>query len=394
MDRIHSSVGADNFKDTKANRALAAALLHDVGHGAFSHAFEDVGKKLNLKMAKHELVSDAIIRDSEVTPILDELGTGFSSDVANIIGEHGTPSIYTAVVSSQFDADRLDYMRRDRMMTGSHHGAIDFEWLIENLEIGKVGYGSDDEYVGEAETFILSNKALMAAEAYVLGLFHLYPAVYFHKTTRGVEKIFSELLIEIIRTIQDGRFASTGLPRQHPIVQFAKKPDSLDCALELDDTVVWGALPLLEQANNPSISKLANRLRNRKLYKCLDIRTEILKSIGGMDSAENGEKIDRLSKRIQIHIDDLAGETRDDTPRFLQDTATRPPYKKLQESKGPINQINIKSPSGDLVDLGELSKTVFSVEPFRLHRIYTQDDDDDGVKKLRSIIETEVKNDQ
>jgi hypothetical protein len=392
MKRVERFAGSA-FKETKAKQALAAALVHDVGHGAFSHAFEDVGKKLKLKMANHELVSDRIIKESEVSEVLNELGAGFSSDVADIIGERGKPSIYSAVVSSQFDADRLDYMRRDRMMTGSQHGAIDFNWLIDNLEVGKVGYGTDEEFVGDVETFVLSNKAQMAAEAYVLGLFHLYPAVYFHKTTRGVEKIFTELLLRIFNLVGDGSVPSTGLTCGHPIVKFAKDPDGLDRALDLDDTVIWGALPLLSEAKDPSISKLAARLRYRVLYKAIDIRSEVLKTIGGMDSLEIGERIDRISKSIQSRVDEISNQERDDTPRYLQDTAKRSPYKKFDESKGPLNLINIKSSTGELVDLSKLSQAVAAIEPHRLHRVYTQEDDYAGVKELRRIIEEEVAND-
>jgi HD superfamily phosphohydrolase len=112
-------------KDQKALQALAAALLHDVGHGPFSHAFENLGERFDLKMAHHETVSDALIRDSEITPLLREMGSGFANDVADMVSGSGVRTIYSAVVSSQFDADRLDYMRRDRLMTGSQHAGID-----------------------------------------------------------------------------------------------------------------------------------------------------------------------------------------------------------------------------------------------------------------------------
>lgn len=92
---------------------------------------------------------DRLIRSGEISQVLDaQLGNGFAANVADVI-KQGPGSIYSAVVSSQFDADRLDYMRRDRLMTGTQHGAIDFDWLIANLEVGSVPYGVDEKQIGE-----------------------------------------------------------------------------------------------------------------------------------------------------------------------------------------------------------------------------------------------------
>ena len=148
-------------------------------------------------------MSDALIRYGEVADVLNELGSGFANDVADIVQKDGTKAVQHAVVSSQFDADRLDYIRRDRMMTGTQHAAIDFTWLMANLEIAPVPIGVDDTQVGTVKTFVLGPKAMYAAEAFVLGLFQLYPTVYFHKATRGAEKIFAELLIRVVTLVRD-----------------------------------------------------------------------------------------------------------------------------------------------------------------------------------------------
>src|SRR5438094_9859258 len=89
-------------KDARGDQALAAALVHDLGHGPFSHAFEKIGERFNLKMANHEAVSDRLIRDSEISKELREMGSGFANDVADMVSGNGVPTIYSAVVSSQF----------------------------------------------------------------------------------------------------------------------------------------------------------------------------------------------------------------------------------------------------------------------------------------------------
>ncbi|WP_295558192.1 HD domain-containing protein [uncultured Hyphomicrobium sp.] len=375
------------YEANAAQHALAAALVHDLGHGPFSHAFETVGKKLGLKMmANHELVSDALIRSSEVGEALKELGSGVPNDVANIIKGVGKRDIYSAVVSSQFDADRLDYMRRDRLMTGTQHAAIDFEWLLTNLEVGTVRYGVDKESLGEIDTFVLGQKAFYAAEAFVLGLFQLYPTVYFHKATRGAEKLFAEIFAKAVKLVLDGSAAKTGLPNGHPIVKFAKDPSNLDRFLDLDDAVVLGSLSLMCESSDTLLSECSRRLRDRKLYKCIDVRVKL--AAGGGDSVQQQAEVDRACEVVEGKLLEWAGAT-DGSPRILIDRASRSTYNRLSESKGPLEQINIRAPGGALVDLESVSKVVAASGTFRLFRVYYKQEDAQAKEQIEKIVEGE-----
>lgn len=368
---------------------MAAALVHDLGHGPFSHAFEKVGERLGLKLADHELVSDALIRDGEVAEILNDMGSGFASDVADIIKGEGNITVHNAVVSSQFDADRLDYMRRDRLMSGSEHAAIDFTWLINNLEIGTIPIGVDEQKTGDVNTFVLGSKAIYAAEAYVLGLFQLYPTVYFHKATRCLEKIFTELFVRIVALALDSSSNRTGLPQNHPILLFIRDPENLEAVLDLDDSVIWGALPLLANANDSVVAELASRLRDRKLFKCVDIRSRV---VHALDPASQGtpthiEKIDRCCEAIKEKLTEWTDRRDGNLPAILIDEATRSPYKR---NAGLLGRINIRTDGGELVDLKEQSQVVASLKDFKLLRAYHDHGDDGSLELINSTILREV----
>jgi HD superfamily phosphohydrolase len=382
-------------KDQKAFQALAAALLHDVGHGPFSHAFEAIGERFNLKMAHHETVSDALIRDSEITPLLcNEMGSGFANDVADMVRGSGVRTIYSAVVSSQFDADRLDYMRRDRLMTGSQHAGIDFEWLVQNLEVAGVEHSVGETRLEPVQTFVLGRKAIFAAEAYVLGLFQLYPTVYLHKATRGAEKIYVELLARTFSLVQKGLIEKTGLPATHPLVKFAKSPENIECALALDDTVIWGALSLMGEAEDVCISKLAGRLRDRKLYKCIDVRTKIArdKSDGDATSEQADKVCENIKAEITKCLDGWSEKEPDAPPRILIDEAERSPYKEMSEDpKAPLNQVNIRTEGDRLVDLSKRSQIVAKLGTYKSFRVYHAEDDEDTKSKLIDIMDAEIR---
>ena len=396
---IQRFIGADGrrqYREHQAEVALAAALVHDVGHGMFSHAFEEVGEKLKLPMAEHETVSRELIRDSEIKHELRELGSGFADDVAKVIDSKKPGSLYDTVVSSQFDADRLDYMQRDRLMTGIQSSGIDATWLMANLEIASVALNADGETSGSIETLVLGPKAFHAAENYVLSLFQLYPNVYFHKTTRAAEKLFASLLTHLITLIRDGSIAKTGLPENHPIARFAREPEKLSNALALDDTVFWGALPLMLDATDEKVAKCAKVFRERMLPKCLDIRIFVDNAIPlkpGMspdDHAKRKAQIRLACKDISKKIESLPATSAPGVPRILLDETRRTPYKKFEDSKGLLNQILIRQGDRNILDMADISPVVASAETFEVCRVYTFTGDTDANTEVENIMRTSI----
>jgi len=268
----------NDFDDSRAEVALIAALLHDLGHGPFSHTFESVQKSRGVSK-RHEKWTADLIRNpnGEIQPLLEGFREGFTELVAGLLEAESPLDIYHAVVSSSFDADRLDYLQRDRLMTGSGAGAIDFDWLVDNLRVADVSLEApyeDEEDDLKVPTFCLTMKALPAAEQFLLARHTLHEQVYYHKTTRCAEKMIGKLLHRIaeIAKADINIDIETGLTSNHPLIQFFKgNCDDANTYLNLDDTVILGSLPLMSHANDKVIQDISKRIQERRLYKTLDV---------------------------------------------------------------------------------------------------------------------------
>ena len=274
-------------------------------------------------------------------------------------------------------------------MTGTQQSAIDFAWLLANLEIAEVPTGVDDRVTGTVPTFVIGPKAIQAAESYVLGLFQLYQSVYFHKTTRGAEKLFEELMVRVLSLILDGSARSVGLPAKHPLVRFAKSMGDLEIMLLLDDSLVWGALSLLEDSKDEIVASLSRRLRDRKLYKCFDVRAAVAHRINPQNerSEELIVEVDRKCESIQEALINLQGEANsDEVLRLLVDKGHRSPYGKSEVSQDPTGRINVRTQGGALVDLKQRSDVVGALQEFKLLRVYYAEDDERSLDTVKSLV--------
>lgn len=279
---VERELGTQAYDPGRAEVAVAAALLHDLGHGPFSHTFESVQRSRRVEK-DHERWSEEMILDPAggIRPLLDAYrpGGAFCEDVARLIGAEAPVDIYHAVVSSSLDADRLDYLRRDRLMTGTGAGAIDFDWLMEHVRVREILVAAPDAGAGEDDqsvpTFCLDPKALPAAEQFLLARYTLSEQVYYHKTTRCAEAMIGKLLRHVARAAEgEAELAvhATGLDSDHPLITFFATPTpTVSQYLALDDIVVMGAMERMKRAGDPMVVDLATRLRERRLYKVLDV---------------------------------------------------------------------------------------------------------------------------
>jgi len=283
------------FNEARAKVALFAALLHDIGHGPFSHAFEEARKALatertadagtRIKIRNHEAFTADMIRDDsgDISRILASSGVA-AGDVADLVAAETPTDMYHAIVSSSFDADRLDYLLRDRYMTGTGAGAIDLDWLMDNVRVEAIDFapadadGADPVY---EHSFCLEHKARDAAEDFLLARYRLFTNVYLHKTTRGIEQMVSAFFRIIAREIQaGGRIA--GLSDDHPLVHFfSPGGDVIANYRVLDDTIAWGALHTVATNGSGSAKTIAGRILNRERPICLDVQNTFPEDVEG-----------------------------------------------------------------------------------------------------------------
>ncbi|MEM3402588.1 MAG: HD domain-containing protein [Candidatus Hadarchaeales archaeon] len=150
-----------------------AALLHDIGHGPFSHSFEEVvvkHRKLN-----HEEMGKEIVRKSELADALKEVGYSPEEIISLAYGKEGGRKPYLhQITASQVDADKLDFLVRDSYYTGVEYGRIDVSRLVQSMSVFE-------------ENIAIDFKALYALEAFMIARYEMFLAVYYHRTVRAAE---------------------------------------------------------------------------------------------------------------------------------------------------------------------------------------------------------------
>ncbi|MFB5618419.1 MAG: HD domain-containing protein [Candidatus Nitrosomaritimum aestuariumsis] len=244
-----------------------AGLLHDIGHGPFSHLFEEIIQK---KKISHEDFGRNLILKSVIGDTLSKNGYDKKTITKIAFGDSKLQYL-NEIVSGALSADMMDYLLRDGYFTGAEHAKIDHKRLTQSLDVHK-------------KKLALEKSALYSFESMMHSRYQMFKAVYFHKTVRAAEV----MLLEALR-ISDDEFGFTSF--------------NINEYIKLTDEYV---LSMLLSSNSPKLKrakKFAEDYQNRNLLKCVYER--ILTSKNLLEKTKTNEIRSSLSKKSKVDENEI-----------------------------------------------------------------------------------------
>jgi HD superfamily phosphohydrolase len=329
------------ISDENHTAVRAAALLHDIGHGAFSHVIETI-----LGFHHEDFTVAAVLSDeTEVGRLLRGYSQELPEMVADIIRGTFKPVALAQLVSSQLDVDRMDYLLRDSLMTGVKYGVFDLEWIIKSIEIDE---DSDQLYV--------SARGVYAVEDYLQARYYMFRQVYFHRTLRAAESVLQRLLRRALDLFKAGQPVWYGPDTPLEKILNGEKL-SLREHLALDDSDFIYYIKQWQRSSDPILSDLATRFLNRRLFKAFDL-----------DMPEGGRAafVDATRKIVEARGFDPAYY-------FVEDKAGDVPhYFYTRDTGNPKNLIYVEDGFSrpQIREISEVSSAARGLqEGYRIHRV-------------------------
>jgi HD superfamily phosphohydrolase/uncharacterized protein YjbK len=337
--------------DRSVDLALAVALLHDIGHGPFSHAFEDALPKEKY-MKTHEQWTMDIIKspDSQIHhALVKSFDPDFPNEVADLIKKerdvkHNRSTadssqginlffILSSLISSQLDADRMDYLLRDAFFTGVTYGNYDIERLIKSLTIT----------VNENKYFVcVHEKYLPTIEEYLVARYQMHDSVYFHPFKVQMEIIVSKILHRAYELYCNKLLSPTEMP-QTLIKLFEGQPITIEEYTKLDDALFMSLFGQLQESSDKVLSLLCSAFIDRNKFRELAIFNN-----SETDLQDFQTELIELLRKHGLTITNL-----NDEYFWISKTSKNTIYKRKD---GEI--IWVLKNNGTLVDLLDISKVV------------------------------------
>ena len=319
--------GENGWDDNERLVTLCAALLHDIGHGPYSHTFESIFNTNHEEWSIRFVLSP----DTEVHQVLKSVSKDFPQKVASVIQKTYPNPQVVQLISSQMDADRMDYLQRDAYFTGVTYGSFDLTRILRVIRPHKKG-------------IVVQIQGMHAVEDYIVSRYQMYMQVYFHRVSRGMEVTLDRLLKRATRLYRENpNNIDAGL-----LEPFFKQTFSLKDYFSLDDGALTSSFTKWREHPDVILSDLACRFLDRRPLKSVtyDKKTdlnivEILKSFIE-ESGYETEYYTALNNSFDLPYD------------FYR------PKTEYAEESGKTS-IELFYPDGTIVELSQVSELVHSL---------------------------------
>ena len=316
---------------------LSAALLHDLGHGPFSHSFESVFS------VRHELFTERIIMENtEVNRVLEAYQKGFATKVRDVINKTYPNPLIISIISSQLDADRLDYLLRDAYFTGAPYGEIDVERILRTMRVVN-------------NKIVYKVSGMHAIEDYLMSRYQMYWQVYLHSTGRSFDLVIQNMLRRVRELIEsDYEFKK---PIDDLRNLFLQEEPSVETYLKFDDSTISYYASLFTDEEDEILRDFADRFINRRL----------LKEVHYTPNDETNEKLKQVKEyMIELGIN----------PDYylLTDHSVKTPYDYYGHKTNCLPDcIELLMRDGSIQEISEVStiiKGIIAVKPKQEHKVY------------------------
>ena len=330
--------GRPEWDESERLVVLCAALLHDLGHGPFSHAFENV-----FELDHEKFTQDILTGNTEINAVLQRVSPQFPQDVSDVIGKTYANKQAVSLISSQIDADRMDYLQRDAYFTGVSYGHFDMERIL------RVMRPREDQVV-------FKQSGMHAVEDYIMSRYQMYWQVYFHPVSRSAEVILTKALHRAKELSLTG-YQFDVEPRHFQ--KFFNRTFSLTDYLALDEGIVMTYFQSWMNEKDEILADLCDRFINRRLFQYIEF-----------DPAKDYRKLAELEQ--------LFKEADINPAYYLEfDSSSDLPYDFYRPGEeGERVPIHLLMPNNELRELSRSSDIVESISGKRRtdHKLYFPED--------------------